>query len=291
MGLTVGRIGDRHAGYIHLGNGRSGPELRGALYLNRRHHRHRSSYYYGPSRYFHRYHPIRYYGNAYYEPWYGYRYNTVYFNTPYVHRFYETNVVYVERPAKQVEVYDAASPTPVAAVEGPMPSGAEVYAPLTEPVDNTLVGRGNAAFMAGTYDEARRLYVSAMLADERDGYAKFLYALVNFAMGDYEVAGMAIRRALLTTADLIDYPVDVRVLYPQPLIFDTQREKLIRQVDQSPQDRGALLLLGYLHYAAGEPERALAVLDRLVEIDSDDNTAALLHDAVRRVIRERQPGN
>ena len=286
----MGRIGDRHAGFIHLGRGRSGPDLRGAIHLNRRHDWRRPRCYYGPSRYFDGYRPIRYYGCRHYEPWHGYTYATAYYNTPWVHRFYET-VVYVEQPTERVEVYETPPPAAVAGVEEAAPPSAAVYAPLTEPADGTLVGRGNAAFVTGQYDEARRFYVSAMLADERDGYAKFLYALANFAMGDYDVAVMAIRRALLTTADLIDYPVDVRVLYSRPLLFETQRDKLIRYVDQHPEDRGALLLLGYLHYAGGEPGRAMVVLDRLVGIGPDDNVVSLLRDAVLKVIRDRPGGS
>ncbi len=157
--------------------------------------------------------------------------------------------------------------------------------PLTEPGEMTLVGKGNAAFTNGRYDDARRFYVSAIMADERDGYAKFLYALTNFALGDYEVASMAIRRALLTTVDLIDYPVDIRSFYPDKSWLAAQLDSLVAFVEAHPQDPDARLLLGYLHYAAGDPQLAMSVLDLQATSDNKDEIVTLLRDAVLRVSR------
>ena len=284
--MTIGGRGDHYSGYVSLGRGRSGPEVRGALYYDDRDRRHhgRGRHYYGRGYYHHRYRPIYYYGCDYYRPWRGYTYSTLYYPEPYVYRFYDTDVYYVERADVSDDVYEVASPSEVyAEVEALPPTG--TYRTLTAPEEATLLGQGNAAFAAGRYDEARRLYVSAMLADERDGYAKFLYALANFALGEYEVAGMAIRRALLTTADLIEYPVDVRGLYPEAALFEAQLERMARFVAGHPDDRGALLLLGYLQYAGGHPSSSLSALDRLVEIDPDDDVVSLLRDAVSRVNR------
>jgi Flp pilus assembly protein TadD len=123
------------------------------------------------------------------------------------------------------------------------------------------------------------------MADERDGYAKFLYALTNFALGDYEVAGVAIRRALLTTADLIDYPVDIRSLYPDKSRLSIQFDSLVAFVEDHPQDRDARLLLGYLQYAAGDPRLAMSILDPLATSGSEDEIVTLLLDAALRVSR------
>ncbi|UCC29224.1 MAG: tetratricopeptide repeat protein [Phycisphaerales bacterium] len=260
--------------------------MRGALYYHDRDRGHhgRGRHYYGRGYYYHGYRPIHYYGCDYYRPWGGYTYSTFYYPEPYVYRFYDTDVYYVGQSDVSDDVYEVTAPSEVEVGGEPLPPTG-TYRALTAPEEVTLLGQGNAAFAAGRYDEARRLYVSAMLADERDGYAKFLYALVNFALGDYEVAAMAIRRALLTTADLIDYPVDVRSLYPEAALFETQLEGLTRFAGDHPNDRGALLLLGYLQYAGGHPKPALSVLDRLVKIDPDDDVVSLLRDAVSRVSR------
>ena len=127
-----------------------------------------------------------------------------------------------------------------------------------------------------------------MLADERDGYAKFLYALANFSLGDYDVAGMAIRRALLTTPELIEYPVDARGLYPDPLVLEAQIGQLNHFVVDHPADRSATLLLGYVLYATGQPGRAILTLGPLTATDPNDNLSALLRDAVLRVSRNRK---
>jgi tetratricopeptide (TPR) repeat protein len=175
----------------------------------------------------------------------------------------------------------------------PLPPDADVptpgdapLTPLTEPTDVTWVGKGNTAFLDGQYEEARRCYISAVMADERDGYAKFLYAVANFAVGDFEVAGVAMRRALLTTADLIEYPVDIRSLYSDRMVLDAQFETLTGLVADHPDHRDARLLLGYLYYASGDPSRALAVLESVAASDGEDEVLALVRDAAVRVSQQ-----
>ncbi len=293
MGLTIGGIGDHLAGYITLGNRSADHGLRGALYYNGNHRRYGQGYGYGYGRghYYGHYRPISYYGYNYYEPLYGYTYLSAYYPDPFAYRFQNTEVYYVDRIVEQPAV--PAAPAATAVDVGPTsvgpPAPAATYQALTEPGDDTLIGQGNAAFLAGRYDEARRSYVSAMLADERDGYAKFLYALANFAMRDYEVAGIALQRALLTTPALIEYPVDVRGLYEPPFLFEAQLKHLSGFVERHTDHRGALLLLGYLHYASGQAERALVIVTALSESDTDDSVAAVLRDAIVRVGRGRQP--
>jgi tetratricopeptide (TPR) repeat protein len=289
----LGRRGDQYGGYISLGRNALGPRVYGALYYDRDGRGHRRPHHYRCDQpYFRGYRPIRHFGWHYYEPWYGYNYSTVYTPFPYVYRYYDTDVYdtdiyYVDQP--EHVVYEIEKPGDgmagprVEAREGPPVTG-ETYPVLTESDDSTLIGQGNAAFLARRYDEARRLYSTAMLADERDGYAKFLYALANFAADDYDVAGLALRRALMTTSELIDYPVDVRALYPDGPTFETQLNKLIGYLGAHPGSADSLLLLGYLHYAGGDPERALAVLTDLAASASNDDLVALLRDAVARVV-------
>lgn len=244
---------------------------------------------YGRGHYYYQYRPFRYYGCGYRRPYCGYTYTSVYYTAPYFYPFYATDVYYVDTTVGGDSIY---SPSPGASVaEGEVQSTPETtYQVLTDPGDLTLIGQGNTAFLAGRYDQARRLYASAMLADERDGYAKLLYAMANFAIGDYAVSGMALRRALLTTPELIDYPVDVRSLYEAPAPFNAQLETLIRYVADHPQYPSALLLLGYIEYAAGAPERAVAIMEQLTAADPDDSVAALVRDAALRAGRAEKPG-
>ena len=292
MGLTIGGRGDHYAGYIHLGRDAAGPRAYGALYYNGGHH-YRGSYRYhgGTPYYYSGYRPLRYYGCRDYVPSYGYYYASVYYpySYPYVYHFRDPDVYYVERIYEGTDGYDGVGESSVGVGVGP-PARSLDYPMLTEPSGATPVGRGNAAFTAGRYEEARSEYISAVLADERDGYAKFLYALANLALGEYDVAAVALRRALHTTPELLEYPVDVRSLYPDGSVFERQVASLAAFVRTRPTDWGARLLLGYLYYGGGEPEQAFAVLDAGAEIAPEDTAMALLRDAVVRVIEGRGPG-
>jgi hypothetical protein len=294
------------AGAIHLGSNRADGGLHGTIMLDRRDRDHRGSGYRSAGRhhgsrriygsayggfYNRDYSPIYGYGLGYRYPYYGYSYSSLYYPSSYIYRFADRDIYYADQIVETQVVYQgppaaqavAPSSTTVAPVEQ------ETYQSLIEPGESTLIGQGNQAYLAGRYDDARRSYATAMLADERDGYVKFLYALANFALQDYEVGGMAIRRALLTTPELIEYPVDIRGLYRDPAIMGQQIARLVRFVDTHPTNNGAQLLLGYVLFAAGKPEQAMVTMEILSASNMDDNLAALLRDAIVRVSREKKP--
>jgi tetratricopeptide (TPR) repeat protein len=144
---------------------------------------------------------------------------------------------------------------------------------------------GNAAFSAGRYEEARDLYVRAVLTDGRDGYAKMLYAWSNFALGDFTTAAASLRRALVTTPELIDYPMDLRTMYSDASVLPTQTERLVRYISENPPNADAELLLAYLHYSIGEAQRAADSFKRTAAADANDKVAAKLHQAATRAAR------
>ena len=280
--MTFGGRDRGVSGYLHFGRDGGGPRLYGALNYDRHNRRPYGTRCYPRGHYYHLYYPIHHFSRDYFLPWDGYRYSSLYYSDPYVYQFYDTDVYYIEEkraPAQAVIVEGTEADRDLEV--GPSPD--VTYQALLDPGDSTLIGRGNAAFIGGLYDEARRYYVSAMLADERDGYAKLLYAVVNFATGDYEVAGMAIRRALLTTPELIEYPPDIRGLYTDGVPLDAQVEMLARFVDTHPLDGNARLLLAYVQLARGHPSEALAILDDAVKTDTVDELAGLLRDAIVRI--------
>jgi tetratricopeptide (TPR) repeat protein len=284
-------------------------------------------YAYRPYPYYYGYSPFWSIGAYGYRPCYGYTYSSVYYPEPYYYRNSYTDVYvydydddYVEAPSSyatphtdvgEADYYgetvpgqsyvpadstaivtpDEAYPAPADQTRdstmAPDEGEAQKYENLAAPGENTLIGRGNAAFAAGQYDEARHFYISVVMADERDGYAKFLYALSNFAAGDYGVAGLSLRRALLTTPALVEYPPDARALYPDPAVLMSQLDGLSGTVaagamkpDVAQSD--AVLLLGYLQFAIGEPQRASETLAGLVHSDPDDTAAAMVRDAALR---------
>ncbi len=250
-------------------------------------HRFRPPYYsYG--HYYNSYPPIYYPGCRYYSPFYGYSYASVYLSQPYVVQAYDDTPAYVVPTYTQsVETTYASSSAPPPAAAPP--AMAESYQPLTPPQAASPVSEGNAAFAAGHYDEARDLYVRAVFSDERDGYAKVLYAWSNFALGDYDVAAAAIRRALLTTPDLVAYPMDVRTLYSDAATLDRQTDALLRFLADRPNHTEAQLVWGYLLYSIGQADRAASVFNGLAGADVNDTIVSRLRDAAVRAAQSPSP--
>jgi len=274
---------------VHIGVDRDhAHQARGPYNHAYTNHGHRSYHPYGYGHYYHNYRPIYYPGCDTYYPYLGYSFASAYFSTPYVVQVYNDSPGYgystytpEQTPAPVVQ----ASPP---AVSPPLSTG-EPYQPLSTPQTQTSVDEGNAAFAAGRYEEAGRFYVRAVMADERDGYAKMLYAWANFALGDYEVAAASLRRALLTTPDLVDYPLDLRTLYPDRAVLDRHADALMRFIAEHPQHREAQLLWGYLLYSIGQAEPAASVFTSLAGTDQNDTLSSLLRDAAVRNARSTTP--
>lgn len=247
---------------------------------------------YDSHHYYHGYHPIYYPGYRSYSPWYGYAYTSVYLTEPYVVRVYDYDddpvVYYQDTPSYQTTTAESApAAESYSAPSGgayPAPTG-EAYQPLPTTPQNSLVADGNTAFTAGRYEDARRLYTRAVMADERDGYAKMLLGWASFAVGDYDGAAATIRRALLTTDDLVNYPMDVRTFYPDAAVLNHQIDSLEQFTRSGPDHREAELVLAYLYYSVGQAERSASLFNGLVERDGNDTLAASLRDAAVRASR------
>ncbi len=296
FGLTLGHVGNGWAGFIHLGSDHGGIDSRGGLFhvdLNGDHHGNYDGHHFYPYAYHHypyayyynHYRPI-YYSYPYYEPFYGYSYRSLYYERPYIYRsyaaddYYYDDGYYADAP---VESYDDS-------VDGA--AAAQSAASRTEPLgpyptlpgvqDQSLVGQGSTAFAEGRFDEARSFFARAMLADERDGHPKLLYAMANFALGDYEVAATALRRALLTTSTLLEYPPDVRAFYGDVSLWDAHLSGLAAYAAANRARRSEQLLLSYLYFATGDTGRALVHLAPITQSDPTDDVAALLLDALTK---------
>jgi thioredoxin-like negative regulator of GroEL len=257
------------------------------------------SYYYG-------YRPIYSHYPRFYDPYYpllGYSYVSLYYPEPVVYRQVEIHHTYSEAPEvyqestvyqqhaddltyNQAPIDSTVRPAPPVDQVGPMDQTAQA-ADLVEPEPAVneeqlaIVGEGVVAFREGNYDEARNAFVRAVLADERDGYAKLLYGLTSFATGDYAVAAVSWRRALLTSDMLIDRPPDVRYLYEDEAAFRSQFDALTRIASERPDDRDVNFVLAYLLYATGEAERAATLFDRLAETDKADALSATLAETAK----------
>jgi len=243
--------------------------------------------------------PYSYYGYGYYPSFgYGYAYSTVYLTEPYIAQstyspqYAESSYVPAEyATTDQYTAPPAQALPPQQEATEPLPPGtADTYQTL-DPVEQqrTIVGDANTAFAAGRYEEAKGLYIRAVLTDERDGLAKMLYAWANFALGDYDTAAASLRRALWTTTDLVDNPMDLRTLYSDRSALTLQTERLERFVAENPVTREPELVLAYLYYSIGEADRAASMFGGLADRDAEDTLAAQLRAAAVRNSRGSSP--
>ncbi|MFQ5591757.1 MAG: tetratricopeptide repeat protein [Phycisphaerae bacterium] len=250
----------------------------------------------------------RYFGFPDYYSYYPYSTVIDYPYQPLLSPVHDTTIIYAQGsqsappPAAEAYISAPAQPQPVDPgeandVELPQPSPASQTAAgaATSATDAGEVTPwtelGATAFAAGRYDEARYLYMRAVLADDGDGYAKLFYGLANFAAGEYGAAATAVRRALEAIPDLIDDPIDLRALYPDESVLTMQLGQLGELVQANPGDREARFLLGYLYYATAKPQEALQLLQSAADGDPDDALAAFVRDAAQRVVNRQTPTN
>lgn len=271
--FTLGRIGNHGGGFISLGLHGGGLDLHGGLVHVGGHGSHGNHHSYGLGHYYNHYRPLSYYGYPYASPLYGYSYSSVYYDRPYT--YYETpSTVYVEPYP-----YDSTYVEPGDETESATPPAQEEYQALQETAPTGLAVEGNKAFSDGDFEKARSLFARAMLVDERDGYAKLLYAYANFALGEFDLAATALRRALLTTTDLIDRPLDPRSLYSDQIQWKAHLSSLAKESAARGNDINRTFLLAYLRYATGDASTAAKLFGHLLKTDSKDDLTALLRDA------------
>jgi len=266
-------------------------------------------YYYGVG-----YYPYStYYGVSGYYPTYGYSSYDYYYPSTYLsytpayvsdwrdddfddQDVYYTNNVYIgdetdgvatgsQGGGAVISTPQVQEPAPVvgSAIEPGVQAETIEGAPAAEQ-EPTLVDIGNAAFNEGDYQEAIRYYVGAVLANDNDGIARLFYGLSQFAIGDYDLAAMGMRRALVIMPDLIDRPIDLRSLYPDLETFESQLDKLVRFVEENPRGTNAMFVLGYVYYASAQPELAVSTLRKLTDLDSKDKEAAQVRNAAIAVL-------
>ena len=184
--------------------------------------------------------------------------------TVYVERTYE-------RPREQIIQY-------VPIEEAPVVERTDSNVRVVE--TSSFLQEGDALFREGRYEEARRQYVRALLADENDPAVQLSYGFAHFALGEYRVAARAVRRALTADPGLMDAPPDPRAAYGDAADFEKQLAALRACVVETPQDMEAAFLLGYIAYAMVNTELALEELNRVLAADDADTLAYVLRDTI-----------
>jgi len=318
LDLTLGRHGHRYSGFIHIGGRPGNLNVNGVVFRHPNRHGHHGHY--GPYPYprgdYYRNYPIvsfrpHYRGYYWGDPiwYYGYSYSCVYYDQPVVYRLQTPTVVYVQPDPIYVESQstpvviqsDSSSevgpPAPDAGDNGSLffpaqpdgsaDQGATEYQTLDE-VPQTIVQKGTAAYMAGDYENAQRYFIEAVMADERDGYAKLLYSFSMFAQKDYDLSALTLRRALLTSDELVDQPPDLRTLYTDPDVFHDQLSALIKHLEHHSDDNDARFLLGYVYYATGRPVEAAEQFQKVAAADSKDKLASQLYETASSIEKVQQ---
>jgi len=196
---------------------------------------------------------------------------------------------YIVRPTivpvrAPVEYYE---PTPIWAPATESPASAVVEPALTglppgEP--GTYLEQGEAAFAAGRYDEARRLFRRAVMQLPDDAYAQLDYGLVHFALGEYSAAAEAFRRALSADPDLLDRLPDVSTAYGTRESFEMHLGALARFLESNPTHTDARFVLGLVLFSVGDAQSAIAELSRVLHRNPRDTAAYLLRDAALRAV-------
>lgn len=325
--IAVGRSrGDRDTGFVRLGRGtihrdRDHGRVRQADFVGRYHgrssygrrnHHHddhgNHGYYYHSYPYFS---SFPYYGllsfgyfpgysfgfhagyRYGYDPWYDYSYYPWYgygSAASYSTQIFDVDIYELDRSVDYVSVGEPA--TSVASRQADFVGSEIAGDPSDDAVDRALA-EGQTAMVAGQFDRARHLFSQAMFLDDRDGRAKLLFALASLGEGEIDLAGLALRRALLTTPELIDNPWDLRTVFPSSeaglpdeQAFQRQLDELEHYLSDFKEHRGARLLLGYLHFGWGDAHRAHAMFSELALSDPQDTLAIRLRDSAARIISQ-----
>lgn len=234
----------------------------------------------------HRYYPSYHTYGHYRRPYYRTRGTYGYFGVGYVRPvlpvYYPSSTVYVERvyepPPEEIIRY-------VPIEEAPEAAPPSVAVEASDPTQ--FRHQGDAMFRQGRFEDARRWYVRAVLAEGGSAQAEWRYGLVHFALGQYGLATTAVRRALSADPGLLDQPPNPRELYGQPAEFDAQMAGLREHTRQYALDSEALFLLAFLEYADGNGSAALQPLERILSIKDDDTLAYLLRAAVLSALEKR----
>ncbi|MFQ5412816.1 MAG: tetratricopeptide repeat protein [Phycisphaerae bacterium] len=291
VSFSAGLLTDHAVVGIHLGDGHHDTTHGLALGLLGTAHFGHSGFHHGFGHFPHygytAYYPYNSYYYSGYDPYYYpsrayYRYDT------YVDRFYDNDLYYADTAVGRGDGYVGAAWYEPPDQEQVVPEPDSTYAAPPSPIQ-ALLEQGHDAFRRGAYEEARSRYVRAILADEAGGVAKLFYGFANVALGDYEQAAVAFRRALIATPELIDTPPDLRDLYRDDDRLTAHITDLAAFFAAHPESRDALFVLGYMHYAAADPVAALDAFTALCDADPSDDVVMLLRHAARRAVRHAAP--
>lgn len=126
-----------------------------------------------------------------------------------------------------------------------------------------LMVEGVRLFKEAKYNEAASTFLRVTLADRQNIDATLAYAVSRFATGDYQIAGLAVRRAVRRMPEVVDSPFDVRSRYTRQEDFALHLARLEQYVVDNPEADDAWMVLGFIRHFSGQQELAVETFRRL----------------------------
>lgn len=121
------------------------------------------------------------------------------------------------------------------------------------------IDAGVEAFRSGRYEDARRAFVKAALADRAEVYAQLLYGWTWFATGDYDIAAAAVRGALSAAPEAVGHPIHPRELFPDDLALEAAISRARQHLAAYPSDADGRFMVVYVLFASGDFGAAQAI--------------------------------
>lgn len=145
------------------------------------------------------------------------------------------------------------------------------------------VALGDILFRKGAYGDAVREYEQAVICDPQAPVAIFALSHALFAIERYDAAAAAIEEGVKRDPRWVESPMHRPAFYATPAQFRGHLRALEAWTKASPEDVGALLVLGYNYYFSDQRADARVTLRRVLRMDPRSGAArALLGHLVYR---------
>jgi len=140
---------------------------------------------------------------------------------------------------------------------------------------------GVEAFRSGDYGPATRQFVLACKLNQGDAASRLHAVHAMVAVGQYDAAVPALRRALQLQPKLVYLPLDIRSEYGAVSDFDAHLQQLSEAARTAEADAGLWLLLGYYQLFSDRAGEAVVSLNRAAELGPGDSAVEDLLEAAR----------
>jgi tetratricopeptide (TPR) repeat protein len=158
----------------------------------------------------------------------------------------------------------------------------QVEPPSEEKLADALdyAGQGEAAFHAGRYEDAIKLWRHALVDDPSNGAVVLLLAQAQFQQGQWEEAAGAVQQAarMIPQEHWGTIVENYKQLYGNHADYTSQLKKLEEARDSSPDSPAIRFLLGYQFGFLGYPDHAVRELDKVLELAPKDEVASQMRD-------------